>query len=703
MKNNFKNKKLGTKLAIILTIILSVIFVVFIGFSIAFSQNAMSKIVMSDVGTLASKNAVIVQSILDSAKETANSIGDYVTDSYEDAAANDTELTEDSEIVPGLKLNRINKEVESFIIATAQNTVKNNDAIVGVGAMFEPNTYSKEASYYSPYVSKDGDKILIGDLGTYEEYSQQIYYKSTMEKLSMNISEPYEYNGINMISVGFPIIYNDHLQGVIVADISIDKFGSINQANENYPSLYTAIINPSGTLIYHSKQPDMIGKNIKDYTSTEAELTETLNGIQDAKSFNLKSTNASGQSVYKLYSPIAGGSTNWTVSSVVTTSDINKSTTQMSIIQISLAVVSLIILISIVVYVLKKLLNPIRDVVAAANRIAAGDLNIALKADSQDEIGELAIAFDRTGEALKNMIADVNYLLGEMADGNFDVSSKNEQIYVGDFAPMLVSVNNIIMRLSETLGQIDNAANQVSAAAGQMAESAQSLAEGATEQAGAVEELVATVNEVSGQVTSSARNTADASRKANAVGTLTEEGSEQMKQMTEAMKKISETSKQVVLIINTIEDIASQTNLLALNAAIEAARAGESGKGFAVVADQIRKLAGESSEAASDTRALIETSLHEVENGSQIVEETADSLGQIVQGIEEVTATIENVTKDSESQAQSMEQVTKGIEQISEVVQTNSATAEESSATSEELSAQASSLSELVGRFHLKK
>lgn len=176
----------------------------------------------------------------------------------------------------------------------------------------------------------------------------------------------------------------------------------------------------------------------------------------------------------------------------------------------------------------------------------------------------------------------------------------------------------------------------------------------------------------------------------------------EMEKMTSAMERISETSKQIAGIISEIEDIASQTNLLSLNAAIEAARAGEAGRGFAVVADQIRKLAEDSAKSAVNTKDLIETSLKEVEIGSNITEETAQSLKRVIDGLEQIAESVEKSSEASDAQKETIDQIAEGIEQISGVVQSNSAVAEETSATSEELSAQATNLNELVGKFELK-
>ena len=371
------------------------------------------------------------------------------------------------------------------------------------------------------------------------------------------------------------------------------------------------------------------------------------------------------------------------------------------IVAILLSVAAIVIAVILALMLIRAIVPPIREIQKGMEEIEAGNLDVQLKYESRDELGQLSDSVRGMVDSLKAIIHDEDYLFAELGNGNFDVQTRNADKYVGDFTSILTSIIKLRDNLNSTLMQINQSADQVSAGSDQVSSGAQALSQGATEQASSVEELAATINEISGNVKANAENAREASRKAAQVKDQAGESSRRMQEMLSAMTDISSSSGEIGKIIKTIEDIAFQTNILALNAAVEAARAGEAGKGFAVVADEVRSLASKSADASNSTSALIENSLRAVLNGTRIADDTAKNLSDVVSGVKDVVATIGQISNDSTEQADAIGQVTQGIDQVSSVVQTNSATAEESAAASEELSGQAQLLKKLISQFRL--
>lgn len=365
-------------------------------------------------------------------------------------------------------------------------------------------------------------------------------------------------------------------------------------------------------------------------------------------------------------------------------------------------IVTLIVAICLALYLIRSLTAPIKEITSAAQEMANGSLHVDISYESKDELGILANSMRTMTSGIGVLVKDIDYCLETMAEGDFTVESKCADMYVMDYAAILVSMRGIKNKLSGVMDEIKESASQVSAGSTNMAEGAQALASGAMEQASAVQQLTATINEVTDQVEQTAKGATEAYKKVAQVKQKVNISNEHMNNMTVAMNKINDTSKQIEAIIKTIEDISAQTNLLSLNAAIEAARAGEAGKGFTVVADEIRQLAEQSADAAVNTKDLIQSTVDEIANGNGMVKETSKALLTVVSTVDEVSAIITQAKTASEQQAQSMKEINSGIEQIASVVECNSATAEESSASSEELSAQAVTLDELIEQFKTK-
>ena len=361
---------------------------------------------------------------------------------------------------------------------------------------------------------------------------------------------------------------------------------------------------------------------------------------------------------------------------------------------------TIICLLSLVIYIMTRVVKPILVITNKAKPLQEGNLKLDINYNSKDEIGDLARTLKASIEQTSQYIEDINRMMGELSQGNFNVVPSVP--FIGDFRSISDAIESFTNSLSAAMANIHNVEQQVFGHARTLSDGSQMLAQGATEQASAVEELSATLDDLAKSAKQNIQMASEMRDTAHLTGKQVNLSSQQMDQLINAMMDISSTSQQIEEIISTIEDIAFQTNILALNAAVEASRAGTAGKGFAVVAEEVRNLAAQSDQAAKATKELIENSVRAAEKGNKIVEEVSGTLQKTLELVVKSNSSIDEITDAVQEEATSIEQVAEGIGQIASVVQTNSANSEESAAVSTELFEQVNRLQDQTNKFQLK-
>ena len=559
---------------------------------------------------------------------------------------------------------------------------------------------------YGDILDSKGISIFTG-----ENWGDAAFFKEAF-KGSVYVSEPItsatEGQGYMQIAIAAPLwkdgLYGSEVVGVVYLAPEENFLNDImvSTSVSEHGSAY--MIDSAGNVIAH-KDTDLV-KNQEN--SIEAAKTDS--SLKPLAKLEQKMVNGeTGFGTYRYgglkkimaYAPVEN-SNGWSIAITAPLSDFNLETIIGVLITILIVAASIAVSVVMVRKLAENIGTPIRLCAERLTALAQGDLHTEIPSvSSKDETLILANATEDIVSGMERIIKDVDYILNEMSNNNFNVHSQAREFYVGDFGGILKAVRKIKYSLSSTLIHIREAADQVGLGASQLAESGQALAEGATDQAASVEELLATVNSIADQVERNTENAISTSKRATQIGKEADTSSAYIGEMMQAMQRINDASMQISNIIQTIEEIADQTNLLSLNASIEAARAGEVGRGFAVVAGEIGHLANQCTDSVEDTRKLIEAALHEVESGNQIAGETAGALQKVIDGMEGIVKSIEQVAENSNEQNSSMQQINETIEMISEVVQTNSAAAEQGSATSEELSAQATELNDLIESFQI--
>ncbi|MBP2242463.1 methyl-accepting chemotaxis protein [Cytobacillus eiseniae] len=513
------------------------------------------------------------------------------------------------------------------------------------------------------------------------------WYKDAMShKGDTIISDPYISAGTDQMVITISRVIEDGT-GVVAVNLYLDYLQELVNQVKIGEAGYAALLADNRKYIHH---PDEVsGSDVVEpfydqvYEKEKGRFEYILNGEKRKKSF------------------LTNELTGWKIEGNVVSSEIIDAMKPIYYKTIVVIIIAMLIGGILVFFIIKSIVRPLKQLKDKAITISKGDLTEQIEILSNDEIGQLGIAFNEMQESLRRLVQQVN----ENAE------------YVSSSAEELTA-----------------SAEHTTSATEHVASAIQEIASNAEKQTNGNRKNVEVLTEVSEGAARIAENSKKVSELAHGTMTQAEVGGHAVTNTVNQMKSIQksvfesnqmiqslfERSKEVGTILAAITKIADQTNLLALNAAIEAARAGEQGKGFAVVADEVRKLAEQSQISAKEIQVIVygiqmdtEKSVEimnqvmgDVQSGVKISNEAIEKFDQILLQTKEMTPQMEEVSVASQQMTTAIQEIQLTAKDLTLLAKGNAsnsedvaAVTEEQLASMEEIAASSRSLSIMAGEL----
>lgn len=422
------------------------------------------------------------------------------------------------------------------------------------------------------------------------------------------------------------------------------------------------------------------------------------------------------------------------------------------LLQLGVGVLALI-LSGIVAYLIAKALtDPLLKLQQTAQRLGAGEMGIRAQIQSTDEVGQLAGAINemadqvetytqsieetarqrqteaesqrREKEELQAGVIRLLTSIEEAAKGDLTVRGEVETGAVGSitdaFNATLEGLRSLVQKVVVTANTVSTLANSESQEVGALSQNALSQSRTLQSATQAVADMAQSIETVA----QSAETAAEIARQGKLTAQTGQDSMDQtvnsiyairgrVAEISKKSKRLAESSQEISKIVGIITGISEKTNLLAFNASIEAARAGENGQGFRIVADEVRRLAEMVTVSAQEIEQVIlriqeetaqmtqmmEESTTEVVAGTQLVQNTKETLQNLAEISEEIDSLLASISQNTASQRSASQSVAATMTSVAQLAEQTADKSQDVSQSLQSLTALASELQSAASQF----
>ena len=457
--------------------------------------------------------------------------------------------------------------------------------------------------------------------------------------------------------------------GIIGCQFNIDMMQTlVEETIKDFDEVSSMAIYTNTGFVLANYLPQMIGSNLVEVETQYGDyIYQVEAAVKSAHEYEVSSYDPElNTTMYMSIAPIplAASPTTWSVMIGSTEAYILKDINVMRNFVIILAATALTAAMALIYLVLSKTTAPIVKVAETLKDISEGegDLTRTISVNSKDEIGDLALYFNKTLEKIKNMIIHIKDEAAGLSEIGNDLASNMTETAtaINQINANIQNIKGRVINQSASVTQTNATMEQVISNINKLNKQVENQSNNISQASSAIEQMVANIGSVTNTLVNNAQNV-------KTLEEASEVGHNGLEEMAADIKEIANESADLLKINAVMKNIASQTNILSMNAAIEAAHAGSAGNGFAVVADEIRKLAESSSEQSKIIGNVLKKIKGSIDKIISSAENVLNNFEAIDTSVKTVAEQEDNIRNAMEEQGQGSKQILTGVSNVNEI------------------------------------